>query len=220
MITPTVNEAIHGYWGYWFYSSNAGDMRVSCSRVTSPTLEAVTLPTVQTHLRVASNDETAYLQDLIAVARELVENFTGRALMTSTWLAVCRNWPWGNLLPLSIAPVASITHIKYYAAGATTLTTLDAANYSLTSGVNPAQIVFVEGFSAPSLADRPDAVQVTFVAGATAAASVPPTLKHALLITISNFYERRAAVEDVKFSELPFGLRHLLESNRVAGWVG
>lgn len=220
MITPTVNDSIHARWGYWFYRNNGVDMRVSCSRLVGPTAEAVALSTVQTHLRVASNDETAYIQDLIAVARDMVENFTGRALLTSTWLAACQNWPCDKLLPLSVAPVASLTNVKYYAQGATTLTTLDAANYSLTAGVTPAQIVFAEGFAAPELADRPDAVQVTFVAGAATAADVPPTLKHALLLTVANFYDRRAAVEDVKFTELPLGLRHLLESNRVAGWVG
>lgn len=209
------------YSGPWIGGVRTYDSDISqfYTRITAASILPVTLDQAVAHLRVASSDENAYIQSLIAVAAELVENATGRALLSSEWTIVSNTWPSGNFLPVTIAPVDSIESISYYADGETTITELSDSEYSLATLTQPAQVIFADSFSRPSLANRPDAVQVNFVAGATAAKDIPPTLRHAVLLVIQNFYDRRAAVEDVKFDELPFGLRHLLESNRVGGWV-
>jgi len=194
--------------------------RVHYSRTVAPTSEALTVDEAVRHLQLAAGDDTGYVSSLISVARDVAENATGRALMTSTWLGVTGCWPACGMLPLSVGPITAISSVKYYAEGETSLTTVDAADYVVSTATTPAVIVFGEDFDAPTLADRPDAVQVTFVAGAANPTQVPPALKHALRILIRHYYDHPDAVDNASFNELPFGLRHLLESNRIAGWVG
>jgi hypothetical protein len=80
-------------------------------------------------------------------------------------------------------------------------------------------IIFNDDFDSPSLADRPDAVQVTFTAGASNPRDIPPGLKHAVRILTRHYYDNPTASVGGTMHELPIHLRHLLESERVAGWV-
>ncbi len=193
--------------------------RIHYLRTTNPTVEPLSIEEAVRHLQLAVSDDTGYIQGLIQSARDVIEDATGRALMSSIWMAACEDWPESFRLELSIAPVASITSVKYYAYGEATLTTVSSADYTLSSVVTPATICFDEDFTFPDLADRPDAVQVVFVAGATLPSNVPPALKHAMRILIRHFYDHPEAVVAGNFDELPFGLKHLLESHRVSGWV-
>ena len=71
----------------------------------------------------------------------------------------------------------------------------------------------------PDIYDRPDAVEVNFTAGYADAASVPKILRHAVLLLISHLYENRAAVSNGQVTEIPYTVKHLLESHRVGGWI-
>ena len=153
--------------------------RIFYTRTVAPTSEPLTLDEATRHLQLAVSDDTGYITGLIQVARDVAENATGRALITSTWLAACEDWPDDGRIQLSVAPVTAITSVKYYAYGETSLTTVSGGDYILSTAVSPATVSFDEDFSFPDLADRPDAVQVTFTAGNASAASVPPSLKHA-----------------------------------------
>jgi len=193
--------------------------RIHYSRTVAPTIEPLSLDEALRHLQIGNIGDNDYIQGLIKVAREVTENATGRALMSSTWLAVCEDWPSNFRQELIVAPVNAISHVKYYADGSDTLTTVSASNYTFSSAVSPATLTFDDDFAFPSLANRPDAVQITFTAGATTTAAVPPTLKHALRILVRHYWDNPEAVANGKTEDLPFGLRHLLESNRVSGWV-
>lgn len=193
--------------------------RIYYSRTAGPTVEPLSIDEAVRHLQLAVGDDNAYVQSLIQVARDVAEGQTGRALMSSTWLAATGEWPRCDLLALSIAPVSAVASIKYYADGETSLTTLNASEYVVATAVTPAVIVFGEAFTRPSLAARPDAVQITFTAGAANPTLVDPSLKHALRILVRHYYDHPEAVAEKSFTELPYGIRHLLLSNRVAGWV-
>lgn len=202
-----------------YIPSAQDDTRTYYARTVAPTAEPLTLDEAVRHLQLAVGNDNGYITSLIQVARDVAENATGRALMSSTWVASCASWPCNSLLPLTVSPVSAVVSVKYYADGETSLTTIDAANYSLATTISPAVVIFDEDFDAPDLASRPDAVQVTFTAGAASPAAVPPSLKHALRLLLRHYYDHPEAVGDAKGEDLPFGLRHLLESNRVAGWV-
>jgi len=190
------------------------------TRTVAPTSEPLTLDEATRHLQLGCTDDSGYIAGLIQVARDVAEGATGRALVTSTWLGVCEDWPSDGRLQLAVAPVTAISSVKYYADGETTLTTVSGGNYILSTAVSPAVLSFDEDFDFPALANRPDAVQVTFVAGSATAASVPPSLKHALRVLVRHYYDNPGAVAGGgNTEELPMGLRHLLESNRVCGWV-
>lgn len=189
------------------------------TRTAQPAVEPISLDEAVRHLQLAAGDDNAYVQALIGVARDVAERATGRAMLTQSWTASMADWPAGGTVPLTVAPLASVASVQYYAEGETELTTLDASNYVVATGTSPAMVVFNEDFDAPSLAARPDAVRINFVAGSTTSSAIDPSLKHAVRILLRHYYDNPEAAASGSFSELPFGLRHLLESHRVAGWV-
>lgn len=190
------------------------------SRSVAPTVEPLTVDEAVRHLQIAVGDDNGYIQLLIGVARDVAEKATGRAMLTQTWIATLGDWPvCPRQVSINVAPVATIASVKYYADGETILTTVDPANYVLASTVTPAVVVFNDDWTLPDLAKRPDAVQITFTAGVANPVLVDPALKHAVRILVRHYYDNPEAAATGNFSELPFGLRHLLESHRVAGWV-
>ena len=61
--------------------------------------------------------------------------------------------------------------------------------------------------------------KIEFTAGVTSPAAVSPTLIHAVRLLVAHFYELRTPVNVGNIvNDIPFGLRHLLESQRVSGW--
>lgn len=191
----------------------------SLVRTVDATEEPVTAEEAMAYLRVDNVDEKADIEALITVARGMVENFTGRALMTQTWKLTIDDWP-GDTIELARSPLASVTSVKYYPASGAAQATLSAATYHALTGPTPGQIVLKDGETWPDLAVRPDAVEVIFVAGSTTAEAVPAILRHAVLFAIAHLYENRTPVNIGNIvNELPFSLKHMLESYRVGGWV-
>lgn len=164
-----------------------------------------------------ATEEAATVAALIAVARDAVENFTGRALLLSGWRVVADGWGDGVLL-IDRAPLVAVSSVKYYAEGATTLTTLSSADYLVIAGTEPGRVQITADL--PALADRADAVQVEFTAGVASPELIPPTLRHAVRLLALHFHELRTPVNVGNIvNEIPLGLRHLLESQRLGGWV-
>jgi len=195
------------------------NLRIYYNRTVAPTMEPVTIDEAIRHLQVSTRDDDAYIAGLIRLAREYVENFTGRVMMNSTWVAVCEGWPMEGKLELTPNPVTAINSVKYYADGSTNLTTVSADDYVFSPYVSPVAITFGDSFSSPSLATRPDSVQVTFTAGVASPLNVSPMLRHAVLILIRHFYDNPSAISVANANELPMHLQSILSSQRVSGWV-
>src|SRR4051812_14557808 len=62
-------------------------MNFALERLTDPAIEPVSTAEARTHLRTYDNDasEDDYIDSLVAVAREMVEDHTGRALIDQSW---------------------------------------------------------------------------------------------------------------------------------------
>ncbi len=43
---------------------------------------------------------------------------------------------------------------------------------------------------------------------------VPPSIRHAILLLVSQWYDQRGAVSERALSEIPFGVAALLENHR------
>lgn len=196
----------------------------SLVRTTAPATEPVTLAEAQAFLRVDSQDDATLIEALIATAREIVEDFTGRALITQPWRLVQDEWPSGcgneDVIALERSPLVTVESVKYYPADGGAQATFSSGNYYVLTGPLPGVIVLKDGSSWPDLAVRPDAVEVNFTAGAANAAAVPKTLRHCVLLLLAHLYELRTPVNvGSAVNEVPFTVRHLLESQRVNGWV-
>lgn len=194
-------------------------------RISDAAVEPVSLAEAQAWLRVDSQDDASEITALITTARQIVEDFTGRALLTQTWRLVASDWPAeefagvGNVIRLPRTPLASVSSVKYYPENGGAQATWNSANYHVVTATAPGLVVLADNASFPDLAVRPDAVEINFTAGDSAAASIPAGLKHAVLLVLAHLYELRSPVNVGNIvNELPFSLRHLLESHRVEGW--
>ncbi len=189
------------------------------TRITAPTVEPVTSEEAMAFLRVTDADESPQIESLITVAREMVEDFTGRSLLTQEWKLITSEFC-GAVIILDRSPLASIESVKYYPASGAALATLSAATYHALTGPMPGLIVLKSDETWPDLADRPDAVEINFTAGAATVDAVPSVLRHAVLLAVSHLYEIRGPVNIGNIvNELPYSLKYMLESQRVGGWV-
>lgn len=116
------------------------------------------------------------LRMLIASARKVAEDRTGRAFITQTWEQVLDTFP-SSEVELGMLPIQSITSLKYYdSAGA--LQTLSAADYVLDVDTVPGLVRLAYGKSWPATYDMAQAVIVRFVTGyGSSGASVPNEIR-------------------------------------------
>lgn len=195
---------------------------MSLTLVTAADGEPITLEQAKAQLRLDTDDDDAYVLDLIAAAREHVEGQTRRALKQQTFdYAIDGGWPLVDGLPmiqLPINPVVSVTSISYQdASGTSPEPTLAAADYAVTTRNNGSYIVPGYNVTWPSVRDVPDAITVRFVAGYT---TIPAALKHAIKLLVAHLYENREPVSrNAVIASVPYTVEALLSpfrSGRVA----
>ena len=186
---------------------------------TAPATEPVTLSEVKDHLRIHWTDEDTMLTRLITVAREAVEQWTNRALITQTWQAYYDGL--GRELILPKPKAQSVTHVKYYDTTGVA-TTINTSVYESDLISEPGYITTAYGQSWPSFTARSTRpVEVQFVAGYGAANTVPEPIKSAILLTIGHYYKHTEGVvvevASLVHETLPLGIMRLLDNYRVQG---
>ena len=147
-----------------------------------PTTEPITLDELKLRLRVTSCDFDSELLDMLKAARQQVEADTYRRLITQT--VVMYQEDFTSLLgpvEIRLAPVQSITHVKYYDRD-DALQTFSAADYYANLTSTPPEIRLKEARQWPNTSlYRPNKVEITMVAGYGGAASVPHAAKLAIV---------------------------------------
>src|SRR5690554_1355221 len=141
-------------------------------RVTQPAEEPVTLNEAKLYLRVDATDEDALISSLVVSAREHVEGFQGRSLVTQTWRLSLDRFPRGRVICLPRPPLRSVENITYVAPDGSQQT-LDASLYNVDVASEPGRVILKEDQAWPEVADVPGAVQVEYAAGYGDASAVP-----------------------------------------------
>ena len=175
---------------------------------TQPASEPISLTEAKLYLRVDTTADDALITALITAARETVERYTSRALVTQTITQVLDCFP-GFGFRLAVHPVASITSISYKDANGDTQT-LASSIYMLDNYDMPNAVVLKANQQFPSTYDETNAITVVYVAG-EAAGNVPKAILQAMYLTIADFYENRT--DYVK--RLPTAAEYLLDQFRV-----
>lgn len=178
----------------------------SYSVITAPTVEPLTLVEVKTHLRVNNTLENDLITALITAARQWVEGYTMRPLMTQTLQA-----NYDELTSLEIRlnkfPIQSITSIKYIDTNGTEQT-INSNTYE-TDLISPIGRILLT--SIPSYKKTLNAIKIRFVAGYASADLVPKTYRSAMLLLIAHLYENKQQAQSQTLTEIPFGIRVLLD---------
>lgn len=176
----------------------------------APASEPVTLAEAKAQCRVDDSNSDTLLTSLISAARQHVEQYTGLAIVAQTVDVRCSSWT--DLDGIPVAPIASITSLKYLDSTATEQT-VSSDDYTLI-GAGTLQPMIAEAYSVswPTAYDRPDAIRLLVSAGYS---SVPAPIKAAILLLIGHLFEHREAVTEGEMSELPCGVAALLANYRV-----
>jgi uncharacterized phiE125 gp8 family phage protein len=176
----------------------------------APAAEPVSLAEAKAHLRVDADHEDALIGQLIVAARMFVERTLGLALLTQSWSYFLDHWPLSSCITLPIAPVQSIAAVKLHGADGGT-TTLDAQSYAVDMLSQPGRIVL--NGAMPAVVPRTlNAFEVSLLAGyGDEPDDVPETLRHALVLLVAHWFERREPVVlGVAAQEVPSTVAGLL----------
>lgn len=163
---------------------------------TAPSGEPVTRSEAKTHLRLDSGvtDHDTWIDNAITAARQFVERYTHRVLMSSTWDVTYDRLPCGqDALLIPVIPLRSVSSITYRDS-AGDLQTWSSGNYVASIDREPGLIRPAYSVVWPVTRCQPDAVQVRVVAGYADTASVPQALKYAILMLVGHWFANRESV--------------------------
>lgn len=173
-----------------------------------------------------SHPDDVLLAGHVRTAREFVEVATRRALVLQTLRLSCGAFPascqpWFTPLSqcretvprilLRRPPLVRVERVQFYD-GANVLQTVDPAAYYTTDDQVP-ELRFSSTFGVPTVYDRPDALRVEYVAGYAPAgsppttqqeyaATVPQTLKDAVLIGVQLLYDNLSPADRTAMEEM------------------
>jgi len=183
----------------------------------SPADLPVTVDECKRDLRMTASDQDALIQDLIVAAVDYCDGSFGllnRALITQTWKMVVPELK--SCFEIPLTPVVSISSASYYDES-NDLQSYDPANYIVTGDNDRAMIDLAGTATLPGTYDRPDAVSITFVAGYGAAGDVPSSIRMAIRLLVSHWFE--SPIDANGGMAMPAAVEALL-SNYKRGFVG
>jgi len=192
-------------------------------RTAPPADPPVSVAECKSHLRVSHSDDDTIIGIYLNAAVARLDGYSGilgRCMVTQSWRQDFECWPDLSVIRLPFADVSAVTSLKYFDAD-NVEQTVSAGLYALAEDELGGLLWLKKDFTAPTHNDdRPDPIQVTFVAGYGAAAAVPAALKAAILLMVGDFYENR---EDtvigvgVDVRPLPRGVDALIAPYRRVG---
>jgi uncharacterized phiE125 gp8 family phage protein len=192
----------------------------SLVQITGPTVTPISLAEAKAQMKVESSDDDAIIQRLIASAVAFVDaqGALGKAMITQTW----GQWlsPNPGTVYLLLGPVQSVSAIKYYDVDGA-LQTANLADFNVFGTPNRISVFPKTGKAWPVTQTRDDAIKIEYIIGyGSTSASVPETVRHALMMLVSNWYENRETELVGSISKtLPFGFNDLIGIERNQ-WYG
>ena len=186
----------------------------SLTETVAPASEPVTTAEAKLHLRVDHGDEDAYIDTLVATARQHIELVTRRAMVDTTFELKLDAFPTEIRPPRS--PLSSVSSITYVDTDGATQT-LSASVYSVDTDTEPGRISLAFNQSWPDIREQNNAVVVTFVAGYGAAASnVPAALREVVKMLTAHYYEfRQPVIAGAIATKIPMHIESLIWIHRV-----
>ncbi len=185
---------------------------------TPPTVEPVTLAEAKAHCRIDTTDDDAYVMALVTAARQWVESYMDEALVHQQLVMRLDGFPPEIELPkppMATAGTHTATTITFTLNETGTTATLSTSQYRVDRDSRPGVIRHLYGGSWPAYLEDYGSVSVTWWAGRGASGSaVPQGVRNAILWLVGLWYERRMAADAAGLSEIPFGVKALLDAHR------
>lgn len=177
--------------------------------ITPPATEPLDLGETKKYLRVTSSDDDVSISDSIKQAREYCEEYQNRKYIPQTIEGYLDRFPSGRSIVFSVAPVKSISSIKYTDNEGNEVE-VDSSIYDLDNISYVNKIDLNHNKSWPSAILKPtNGVKVTFIAGYE---TVPETMRTAMKIHIQLLYDQYKPSEQAKMEQTR---DNLLSMNKV-----
>ncbi|MCP4366335.1 MAG: hypothetical protein GY800_13710 [Planctomycetes bacterium] len=151
--------------------------------ITAPATEPLSLADAKEHLIIDDDLHNTLISSAITAAREYVEEYTGRALVSQTREMAFDSFP--DEIDLSKMPVLSITSIKYYDTDDTEQT-MDSGDYVLDDYSLNHRVICPDGW--PSTNGDTNNVKVRYIAGYE---TVPEPVVWAIKLLVGDAMENR-----------------------------
>jgi uncharacterized phiE125 gp8 family phage protein len=174
--------------------------------VTPPAGQVITTAEVKARLAVSGTDDDVAIAAMIAAAQSALDGrdgMLGRALLTQTWKGHLLDFPgygWTgsqSWIRLPLPPTSAVSEVAYLDANGTKVV-VAGTDYIRAPG-GWAGDVLIPKNTWPVMNSytysRPDQVQITFVAGYGAAASVPEPIKQAMHLLVGDMYAFRETAQ-------------------------
>lgn len=162
--------------------------------ITPPATEPVSLTEAKAHLRVDTADDDTLITREISAARQMVEGWIRRALITQTWKMVLDKAPARFDIPMP--PLQEVTKIETIDEDGTTAV-VSSTLYFVDLGQGSNGRVQLRGGSFWPQHRGFASFIVTYKCGYGEAAAVPLALKEAILKLVALFYENRDVGESL-----------------------
>ena len=163
----------------------------SLVRVAAPATAPITLAEAKAQMKVESSDDDTIIQRLIDAAVNFVDaqGALGKAMITQTW----GQW---------LSPNPGTVYLL--------------ADFNVFGTPNRISVFPKSGKAWPVTQTRDDAIKIEYIIGyGSTSASVPETVRHALIMLVSNWYENRETELIGSISKtLPFGFDDLIGTER------
>jgi len=202
---------------------------------TAWTTSAVATSEQKSFMRVDFSDDDTLIAELVKASQNVIETYINRAITTQTLSLFLDRLPFyndvrlqegvftapdleynSNFIVLPKPPVASVTHVKYYA-NDDTASTFSATNYYVDTISEQARVVLKKGVSWPTVAEtrNANAYEIKYVAGYGGASDVPEPITHAIKLLTTHLYENREAVTSLSVNAIPYTIGALLQPYKV-----
>lgn len=177
--------------------------------------EVITLDEARDYLRVDHTDDNAYITELIKIARMQVVKDTNTAVVDLDVTEYFEKWPNDGIYTLRYSgKLGTNITFKYYNPSNTIITLTEDTDYRRINYMGMPKIEMINTFT---LKDRLDAISIKY--------SVEPengdetkTLKMAMYLLISHFYDNRTAVTFGSPKELPIGYQRIINQYKNYMW--
>ena len=195
---------------------NDGKRYRSLKVQTQPVVEPVSVADAKAHCRIDTNTDDTYVAALVSAAREYVEAYMDESLIDQQLVMRLDAFPAAIELPrppMSQTASRTAVTIVYTANDAGSTATLATSQYRVDRDSTPGTLRPLYGGSWPSHLLDYGSVTVTWWAGrGEDGGKVSQRVKAAILMLVGQWYERRMAADAASMSEMPFGVKALLDS--------
>jgi uncharacterized phiE125 gp8 family phage protein len=166
----------------------------SLKRSAGPVVEPVSLADAKAHCRVDTDADNSLIVGYITTAREWVEDYIDRALVTQQLVMKLDAFPPEIELPrppMVASGTATAVSVTYVTGDTGSTATLATGSYRVDRDATPGVIRNLNGQTWPTHLLDQNSVTVTWWAGYGDPQNVPQRVKSAILMCVHELYEKR-----------------------------